>query len=139
MLVPKPVFFIAALGWLLIILVLLLILAFVIRYGGFGHAWDEFWGNDIEVKNTTDARLCLDFHEVTAGCMFEINPRATSRHSPTISDCSGNYVQVTIFEPQADIAIYSRDASCDELSGATILINRRDGEFVVADSLQSPY
>jgi hypothetical protein len=42
---------------------------------------------------------------------------------------------VTVYDPATRIELYNRSAECGVFDGARIIINQRNGEFVVADSL----
>ena len=64
----------------------------------------------------------------------QIKPRGKSDWS--LDSCAGE-PEVTIYTPSGR-SIYNKVAGCYERDDGFILINYRDGEFVVADSLDPP-
>jgi len=125
---PAPVFYSAV----AIVVVLALFLLVLLLYGGLGHALDEAQhGSSIEFHNTTDSLLCYG----SPSCSAEIKPHATSYWA---MDCySVRADEVTIYTPQGR-ELYRRFADCDDWTGAHVVINERDGEFIVADSINTP-
>jgi hypothetical protein len=91
------------------------------------HAWND-WRDSmlIEFRNATGERLCYVWGE---DCT-EIKPRA-----PSYGDFGSCPIGVTITTQDGE-EIYSRVFNCDDidLSDLLILINKRDGEFVVLDN-----
>ena len=89
-------------------------------------------GCTVTFDNKTDAPLCA-FHpcdEVSS----HIKPRGKSVWS--LDSCVGE-PEVTIYTTSGR-KLYSRVAGCYEWDDGFILINYRDGEFVVADNLDPP-
>jgi len=87
----------------------------------------------VAFENTTDTVLCAgDGGPMDRGCFREIKPRATSKWST--SSCTGGQT-VTVFDPATKSELYKRYELCGGFDGARIIINQRNGEFVVADSL----
>jgi hypothetical protein len=91
------------------------------------HAFNDYQNSMmIEFRNATDERLCYVWGD---GCQ-EINPNASSygdfQSCPSI---------VAVTAPDGE-EIYSREFGCDgfDLSDLLVLINKREGEFVVLDN-----
>lgn len=126
--VPAPVFYASV---ALVIMLALFLLVFLL-YGGLGHAWDQAQhGHSIAFHNTTDTLLCYGGPE----CGAEIKPRATSHWA---MDCNSVRVGVvTVYTPQGR-ELYRRVADRHDWTGAFLIINERDGEFIVADSINAP-
>ncbi len=130
--IPQWLVFVAGAG----LVALAVVLLFAAQYGGLRHAWDEFQEKQISFQNTTDTVLCFgDGGPPTIPCAREIKPLATSDWSP--GTCTGG-TTVTVYDPQTQTVLYSRSAECGGFDGVTIIINQRNGEFVIADSLPPP-
>lgn len=115
------------------LVVLLVVLGLVAQYGGVEHAWDEYQADKIAFDNTTDAVLCAgDGDRTDLGCALEIKPRGTSKWST--SGCIDGQT-VTVYDPATGTELYRRSAECGFFDGARIVINLRNGAFVVADNL----
>ena len=125
--VPAPVFYASV----AITVVLGLFLLVLLLYGGLGHALNEAQhGSSIAFHNTTDSLLCYG----SPSCSAEIKPRATSYWA---MDCySVRADEVTVHTPQGR-ELYRKFADCDEWQDAIVVINERDGEFIVADSINA--
>jgi hypothetical protein len=114
------------------LVVLVVVLGFVANYGGLRHAWDEYEANSVAFENTTDQVLCAGDGGPMDRCFREIKPRATSKWSTTA--CTGGQT-ITVFDLATQTEYYERYELCGGFDGARIIINQRDGEFIVADSL----
>ena len=87
--------------------------------------------SNLEVDNPTDSRLCFD----TSSCSAEIKPRGESEWA--LGSCfQGIEREVRIYSVSGP-EIYNRWARCEEWGDAFIVINWRDGEFIVADSINA--
>ena len=97
------------------------------------HAYLDYHSNfNITFENATDTPLCLGSPPCPQGS-GDIRPRGRSRWA--LDSCFGQDV-VTVYTTEGRL-IYSGLASCDDWSGARVLINKRDNEFVVADSINA--
>jgi hypothetical protein len=121
---PGPLVFAA--GAYLVVLTLILLL--VTLYGGLGHAWHQSQrGSSVAYHNMTDQLLCA-----SPSCGAEIKPDATSYWA---EDCySAPIATVEVYTPKGR-QLYSRSADCEDWTGEFIVINERDGDFIVVDSL----
>lgn len=85
--------------------------------------------------NTTDSPLC--YLASRPDCSESIKPRATSHW--TVDSCFRGQQGGVWIHTESGREIYTRSARCEEWGDdAFIVINKRDGEFVVAGSLPSP-
>jgi hypothetical protein len=109
---------------------------FIILFGGLGHAWQEArHGNDITFHNTTSTPLYLGEPSVPLAL---ISPRGKSYWSFYPGDSGPISVEVALFTPDGR-QIYKAVADGKKWQGALIVINqRRNGEFIVADSINAP-
>lgn len=113
---------------------LVAVLLFTANYGGLEHAWDEYQAKQISFQNTTDTALCFgDGGPMSSECGREIKPHDNSDWS--LEACTDGEL-VTVYNPQTQAELYRRSTACGGFDGATIIINQRDGQFVVADDLQ---
>ena len=131
MAVPWPLVYVTA----TILLLLTLFLLFVLLGGGVRHAWDEFGhGGSITFYNTTDTLLCYGTTP-SSHCSAPIKPRAKSYW---LGDCYGSG-SFGVYQPgNRPRTIYTKSADCDDWHGAIVVINERDGELIVADSINTP-
>jgi len=132
--VPTPLFVIAAGGLAVLALFLLFVLLSSIDWGGSGNIDNPV----VTFYNTTDSRLCFGSPPCPSDS-GEIKPKGTSHWG--LDSCFGEALVEIYTEPQPAMngrRIYSRGAQCDRWAdGAFIVINKRNGEFIVSDSLPS--
>jgi hypothetical protein len=86
----------------------------------------------VTFHNKTEEPLCT-FYPCDEGGS-QIKPRGKSVWG---LDSCGEEAEVTVYT-QSGEEIYNRVAGCYEWDDGFILINHRDGEFVVADNLNPP-
>jgi len=87
----------------------------------------------VTFHNKTDELLCT-YPGCDTPSGSHIEPRGKSEF--LLDSCNGQY-EVTVYTPSGR-KLYSKVAGCYEWDDGFILINYRDGEFVVADSLDPP-
>jgi len=127
--VPTPLFVVAA----SLLFFGTLFFLFVVLYGGVQHAWDTSQNSSsVAYYNTTDELLCAS--SSSPPCGAEIKPHATSYWA---KDCWSAPIAVVTVSTQDGRKLYERGADCDDWTGEFVVINKRDGEFVVNDSLPS--
>jgi len=126
--VPTPVFVVAA----NLLFFGTLFFLFVLLGGGLQHAWNTSQhGSSVAYYNTTDELLCASS---SPSCGAEIKPHATTYWA---KDCWSAPIAVVTVSTQDGRKLYERGADCDDWTGEFVVINKRDGEFVVNDSLPS--
>ena len=86
----------------------------------------------VTFQNKTDTTLCFSPYRPEADCTYEIKPRSETK-SAAFHSCLGE-PEVTV-RTRSGSEVYRRAALCNEWDDAFILINQRDGEFVVVDSI----
>ncbi|SRR6266542_232716 len=84
----------------------------------------------VTFHNKTDMTLCYSAVSPQPGCA-EIKPRYETEFA--LDSCQGE-PEVTV-RTRDGSEVYRRAALCSEWDDAFILINRRDGQFVIADSI----
>ncbi len=84
----------------------------------------------VTFHNKTDTTLCYSAVGPQPGCA-EIKPRDKTEFA--LDSCQGE-PEVTV-RARDGSEVYRRAAPCSEWDDAFILINRRDGQFVIADSI----
>jgi hypothetical protein len=131
--VPTPLFVIAAGVLAVVALFLLFVLLSSIDWGGSGNIENP----TVTFHNETDSPLCYAVSR--PDCSDSIKPMGTSHWA--VDSCFGAGVVDIYTETEPGMKgrkIYSRGAPCNEWADdAFIVINKRTGEFVVADSLPS--
>ncbi len=85
----------------------------------------------VTFQNKTDTTLCFSAVGPKPGCADEIKPQNETKFA--LDSCQGE-PEVTV-RTRSGSEIYRRAALCNEWNEAFILINRRDGDFVIADSI----
>src|SRR2546425_12462982 len=83
----------------------------------------------LKIDNPTDSRLCFD----TSSCTAEIKSRGESEWS--LDSCFQGVEREVRIYMESGQEIYNRRARCEEWGDAFIVINWREGEFIVADSI----
>jgi hypothetical protein len=92
--------------------------------------WEDDTNPVVKFQNETDEPLCF-WH---ANPCAPIKPRDDSKWA--IDSCFEEG-EVRVLTPEGR-QIYLRRASCGEWDDARVVINERDGEFIVEDNLDSP-
>jgi hypothetical protein len=87
----------------------------------------------VKFHNTTDETLCAFYTPCGPG-NADIKPRGKSEW---LLDSCLKSAEVQVFT-KSGRELYSKVAGCHEWDDAFILINYRDGEFIIADSLDPP-
>jgi hypothetical protein len=123
MFAPRPVVFLAATALIGFAVRIVLIVV---------NAWTHYQnGTLLEFRNASNERLCY-WGPPDPNCT-EIKPNGTSYGN--WNSCTGG-VPVTIATPDRR-KIYSRFIDCADLDDVFFLINKRDGEFLVLDNVDS--
>ncbi len=115
MVIPRPIVFVATAG--LIALAAWILIGLI-----------DFHGDAIEFRNTSDLRLCY----ARPSCSAEINPHTSSYWVP--DSCDPCLVEIYTEDGRR---VYAKVAPFNEWADAYVLINERDGEIIVTDSIQS--
>ena len=86
----------------------------------------------VTFQNKSDMTLCFSPYGPEPGCAHEIKPQGETKFA-AFDSCQGE-PEVTV-RTRGGSEVYRRAALCNEWDEAFILINRRDGEFVIVDSI----
>jgi hypothetical protein len=84
----------------------------------------------VTFQNKTDTTLCYSAVGRQSGC-DEIKPRGKTEFA--LHSCQGE-PEITV-HTRSGSEVYRRAALCNEWDTSFILINQRDGEFVIVDSI----
>lgn len=116
MVIPKPIVVVVTAG--LIALAAWLLIGYFIDFSP-----------GIEFRNTSALRLC---YARSTPCSAEINPHTSSYWVP--DSCDPCTVEIYTEDGRR---VYAKRAPFKEWADAYVLINERDGEIIVTDSIQS--
>ena len=119
--VPRPLVFLTAA--ILVVAVPLLLYFLVDAFIDYQHS------SSVAYYNMTDELLCAS---TPRSCGADIKPHARSYWAV---DCNSAPIAQVVVYTQDGRLLYERRADCSDWTGEFVVINRRDGEFVVADSL----
>ena len=114
MVIPKPIVFVVTAG--LIALAAWILIGYLIVSPA------------IEFRNTSDLRLC---YARSSPCSAEINPHTSSYWQP--DSCDPCLVEIYTEDGRR---VYAKRAPFKEWADAYVLINVRDGEIIVTDSIE---
>jgi len=120
-LVARPLVFLTVA--ILVVAVPLLVYFLVGALNDYQHS------SSVAYYNTTDELLCASS---PPSCGADIKPHATSYWS---EDCNSAPIAQVVVYTQDGRLLYARRSDCSDWTGEFVVINQRNGEFVVADSL----